>query len=231
MSSRRALSLATSCLKLRAALESQQPVFHQLLSRPNLPSNIPKPHQPFLTSIRQKHTIPRPPPPSTPTGPQTSTIPPSSNPTPPASNPTSAAATPSDNNNNNTDPGRSPPPPQYELTFTCVPCGTRSKHKVSKQGYHHGTVLIACPGCKNRHVIADHLKIFGDRRVTVEDLMREKGQLVKRGTLDGDMEFWEDGTTTAREEDKEEGKTEKGGGSNKGGEAADTAPPGASFKN
>lgn len=32
--------------------------------------------------------------------------------------------------------------------------------------------------------------------------MREKGQLVKRGTLgeDGDVEFWEDGTTTNREE-------------------------------
>lgn len=30
--------------------------------------------------------------------------------------------------------------------------------------------------------------------------MREKGQLVKKGTLseDGDLEFWEDGTTTSR---------------------------------
>jgi mitochondrial protein import protein ZIM17 len=35
--------------------------------------------------------------------------------------------------------------------------------------------------------------------MTIEDLMREKGQLVK-GTLseDGDLEFWEDGTTTSR---------------------------------
>lgn len=30
--------------------------------------------------------------------------------------------------------------------------------------------------------------------------MRDKGQLVKKGTLseDGDLEFWEDGTTTSR---------------------------------
>jgi len=30
--------------------------------------------------------------------------------------------------------------------------------------------------------------------------MKERGQLVKRGTLseDGDVEFWEDGTTTSR---------------------------------
>lgn len=31
--------------------------------------------------------------------------------------------------------------------------------------------------------------------------MKEKGQLVKRGTLsaEGDLEFWEDGTETARQ--------------------------------
>ena len=36
--------------------------------------------------------------------------------------------------------------------------------------------------------------------MTIEDLMREQGQLVKKGTLseDGDLEFWEDGTTTKR---------------------------------
>lgn len=30
--------------------------------------------------------------------------------------------------------------------------------------------------------------------MTIEDLMKEKGQLVKKGTLseDGDVEFWED---------------------------------------
>lgn len=36
--------------------------------------------------------------------------------------------------------------------------------------------------------------------MTIEDLMRERGQLVKKGTLseDGSLEFWEDGTTTGR---------------------------------
>ncbi|ETS87402.1 hypothetical protein PFICI_01230 [Pestalotiopsis fici W106-1] len=90
--------------------------------------------------------------------------------------------------------------PHYELTFTCVPCGSRSSHTISKQGYHKGSVLITCPSCRNRHIISDHLNIFGDRNITVEDLMRERGQLVKRGTLgvDGDIEFWEDGTQTQR---------------------------------
>jgi len=90
--------------------------------------------------------------------------------------------------------------PHYELTFTCKPCGERSRHRVSKQGYHYGSVLIACPKCRNRHVISDHLRIFGDTARTVEDILRERGELVKKGTLgeDGDIEFWEDGTATPR---------------------------------
>ncbi|KAF7559536.1 hypothetical protein G7046_g4618 [Stylonectria norvegica] len=82
----------------------------------------------------------------------------------------------------------------YQLSFTCVPCGFRSHHNVSKQGYHKGSTLITCPDCRNRHVISDHLNIFGDKKFTIEDLMREKGQLVKRGSLgeDGDIEFWPD---------------------------------------
>ncbi|KAG6000920.1 hypothetical protein E4U54_001231 [Claviceps lovelessii] len=88
---------------------------------------------------------------------------------------------------------RPPPnPAYYQLSFTCVPCGHRSHHNVSKQGYHRGSTLITCPSCRNRHVISDHLNIFGDRKITVEDLMREKGRLVKRGRLgeDGDIEIW-----------------------------------------
>lgn len=90
--------------------------------------------------------------------------------------------------------------PHYELTFTCVPCGQRSAHRVSKQGYHHGSVLITCPSCRNRHVISDHLQLFGGAK-TVEEILQERGQLVKRGTLgeDGDVEFWDDGTSSQRE--------------------------------
>jgi protein import protein ZIM17 len=54
---------------------------------------------------------------------------------------------------------RRPPQPEYEMTFTCKPCSTRSTHRVSKQGYHHGSVLITCPECRNRHVISDHLNV------------------------------------------------------------------------
>ena len=90
-------------------------------------------------------------------------------------------------------------PSTYELTFTCKPCLHRSTHNISTQGYHHGTVLITCPGCKARHVISDHLKIFADNSFTIEDLMRQKGHTVRRGSLEGDVEIWDDGTEVERE--------------------------------
>ena len=88
--------------------------------------------------------------------------------------------------------------PGYEISLTCKPCRHRSTHKISKQGYHHGTVLITCPDCKNRHVISDHLKIFADQSFTIEDIMRKKGNKVTRGSLDGNVEYWDDGTKVER---------------------------------
>ncbi|KAK2611437.1 hypothetical protein N8I77_004776 [Diaporthe amygdali] len=124
-----------------------------------------------------------------------------------------------------------PKQPTYELTFTCVPCGTRSAHNVSKQGYHHGSVLITCPSCRNRHVISDHLNIFGNHSLTVEDLMRDKGQLVKRGTLgeDGDVEFWEDGSTTSRGERQSEGNDPKPRARGEAADAGQGDAPGSTF--
>ena len=68
-------------------------------------------------------------------------------------------------------PSNTPGPPEqpaYELTFTCKPCKHRSTHRVSKQGYHKGTVVITCPECSNRHIMSDHLKVrFQSLRVLV----------------------------------------------------------------
>lgn len=84
--------------------------------------------------------------------------------------------------------------PAYQITFTCKPCGHRSSHRISKHGYHDGTVLIRCPSCKNRHVISDHLNIFFDKKSTLEDILRDQGKALTKGYLDGDVEFWDDGT-------------------------------------
>jgi protein import protein ZIM17 len=53
--------------------------------------------------------------------------------------------------------------PCYDMTFTCKKCLDRSSHRITKQAYHFGTVLINCPGCKSRHLIADHMKVCDAR--------------------------------------------------------------------
>ncbi|KAK4116551.1 zf-DNL-domain-containing protein [Canariomyces notabilis] len=193
------------------------------------------------TAVRLAHSIPRPRNPSPfrdqqqqqPAVTSTSIPSSSSSSSPPLSQPTTTPAQ---------QPQQQQPnvlqQPHYELTFTCRPCGHRSRHRVSKQGYHQGSVLIACPSCRNRHVISDHLGIFGGDIKTVEDLLRARGELVKRGMLlkeigngegdgDGDFEVWDDGSVTARQawDEGTAGHNDNGGKE----EREDKAPPGASF--
>ena len=73
---------------------------------------------------------------------------------------------------------------QYIIAFTCKKCNTRSSHTFSKQAYTKGTVAIQCPGCKNRHLIADNLGVFKDQRINIEDLLKAKGESVATGTED-----------------------------------------------
>ncbi|KAI9652121.1 MAG: aspartate--tRNA ligase dps1 [Trizodia sp. TS-e1964] len=80
------------------------------------------------------------------------------------------------------------------ISFTCKPCSKRSTHRISKQGYSRGSILITCPSCQRRHLIADHLKIFGHQPTNIETIMQQKGELVKRGVfgIDGNVELWSD---------------------------------------
>lgn len=47
--------------------------------------------------------------------------------------------------------------------------------------------------------MSDHLKIFFDKSSTLDDILSERGAKVTKGYLDGDFEFWEDGTVTKSE--------------------------------
>ncbi|CAE6533463.1 unnamed protein product [Rhizoctonia solani] len=97
-----------------------------------------------------------------------------------------------------------PEEPRLSLTFTCTVtnCGHRSSHTFTKRAYTKGIVIVQCPGCKNRHLIADNLDWFKDTAGTgkdgrqnknIEDIMREKGEKVQRGEIKegGALEFWE----------------------------------------
>ncbi|KAH3683839.1 hypothetical protein WICPIJ_005213 [Wickerhamomyces pijperi] len=72
--------------------------------------------------------------------------------------------------------------PQLMIAFKCKKCDTRSSHVMSKQAYTSGTVLVTCPGCKNRHLIADHLKV--NDRITIQDILAAKGESVSQSTDD-----------------------------------------------
>ncbi|KAJ3865339.1 DNL zinc finger-domain-containing protein [Lentinula novae-zelandiae] len=81
--------------------------------------------------------------------------------------------------------------PRMSITFTCTvtDCGTRSTHEFAKSSYERGIVLVECPGCNNRHLIADHLGWFKEsteegKLRTVEDLVRARGEKVRRGHVD-----------------------------------------------
>ncbi|KAK6201602.1 DNL zinc finger-domain-containing protein [Scheffersomyces amazonensis] len=72
--------------------------------------------------------------------------------------------------------------PQRLIAFTCKVCNTRSAHSFSDQAYRKGTVAIQCPGCKNRHLIADNLNIFRDHKYNIEEALKAKGESITTAT-------------------------------------------------
>ena len=45
----------------------------------------------------------------------------------------------------------------------------------SRRAYDYGVVIVQCPGCSARHLVADRLGWFGERG-SVEDFLRQRGQ-------------------------------------------------------
>ena len=71
------------------------------------------------------------------------------------------------------------PEPKMLIGFTCKVCDHRSHHTMSKNAYKHGTVLIQCPGCRSRHLIADHLNWFDSANTgqrTIEEWLKARGE-------------------------------------------------------
>jgi len=69
----------------------------------------------------------------------------------------------------------------YQLHYTCGVCNERSYRNFSKKAYHEGVVIIQCLKCENRHLIADNLGWFEDTKITLEDIMKRKGETIAKG--------------------------------------------------
>ncbi|CAD5123847.1 DgyrCDS12153 [Dimorphilus gyrociliatus] len=75
--------------------------------------------------------------------------------------------------------------PQMAITFTCKVCEQRTTRTFSKISYEKGVVIIKCPGCNNNHLIADNLGWFRDKKINIEDLMKEKGEDITKLKSEG----------------------------------------------
>lgn len=54
--------------------------------------------------------------------------------------------------------------------------------------------MISVVACAGRHLLTFFQQFFSDKAITIEDIMRSKGELVRRGSISsgGDIEFWDE---------------------------------------
>ena len=62
------------------------------------------------------------------------------------------------------------------IVFTCTVCDTRSAKQFTENAYRNGVVIVQCPGCQSRHLIADNLGFFEDMPDgwNIEKALKEK---------------------------------------------------------
>lgn len=72
---------------------------------------------------------------------------------------------------------------KMQMMYTCKVCSTRNSQMISKQAYTEGVVIVKCSGCQNNHLVADNLGWFRDNKINIEDILKEKGETVRRVSL------------------------------------------------
>ena len=87
-------------------------------------------------------------------------------------------------------PGVKTEGPKMLLRFTCSFDGCEEKPTIariiSKASYEKGVVLVRCPSCDKQHLIADHLGWLSEPGTTIETIMAERGEEVRRMLRDGE---------------------------------------------
>jgi len=77
------------------------------------------------------------------------------------------------------------------IIYTCAICGTRSAKQFTENAYNNGVVIVQCPGCNNRHLIADNLGFFSSEEGgwNIEKSMKRMGENVQAVNNDNVLEL------------------------------------------
>lgn len=77
------------------------------------------------------------------------------------------------------------------IVYTCNVCDTRSVKQFTENAYNNGVVIVQCPGCENRHLIADNLGYFEDMEGgwNIEKALSKMGENVKVVSNDNVLEL------------------------------------------
>jgi len=69
--------------------------------------------------------------------------------------------------------------------ITCGICGTQAVKSFRRLSYEKGVVVVDCPGCGNRHVIADNLGwgLMQGPEKNIEELFAQQGKKVLYGSM------------------------------------------------
>ncbi|KAK7200372.1 DNL zinc finger containing protein [Novymonas esmeraldas] len=85
--------------------------------------------------------------------------------------------------------------------FTCGPCDYRMVKRFSKHAYTKGIVIVECPNCRAKHLLADNLGWMEDSATNIEAILAARGESFTRiGGTEGDYQAVAEPSTVASRE-------------------------------